>query len=375
MARRTTLIGCGRRSGAGNWARDRGTAWWLHRYSRSRLLLRPKPPDSCRPLSRLLSRPAGPAGLTHSAAPSASGRAWPRRAHRQRMGKACLLVGAEKGRDRQRRPRDTRNRRCTPNSSCTMRSSRTHSGLSVHSRTLPRWLTLPHCQLGGRDDHLLIGARGTVIGAERRDRPAARRAEEAEHRPGAHQDEHDAGDEADAADHSMKMTKAASGRANGAASAPPKRFRYRVARSGVVAVVGSPWGHYRGTMREKTSNAVLTSAEAAKRKRAAGKARAQGQDRARVKARRRSAKADAKAASAQCPGRPPRSKKRSAASPRPIRSRAASSSTSIPLRCWSRSSSPRRRPMPASTRRRRLCLRSPIRRKRWWRSARTACAI
>ena len=54
----------------------------------------------------------------------------------------------------------------------------------------------------------------------------------------------------------------------------------------------------------------------------------------------------------------PRSRKRSAASRPPIRSPRASCSTSIRSRCWSRWCCRRRRPTPASTRRRRRC--SPL---------------
>ena len=56
---------------------------------------------------------------------------------------------------------------------------------------------------------------------------------------------------------------------------------------------------------------------------------------------------------------------------RQSRAARANCSTSIRTPCWWRWCCPRRRPMPASTRRRRRCSRSPTRRPRWWRSART----
>ena len=66
-----------------------------------------------------------------------------------------------------------------------------------------------------------------------------------------------------------------------------------------------------------------------------------------------------------------RSRKRSAASRPPIRNPRANCSTSIRSPCWWRWCCRRRRPMPASTRRRPRCSRPPTRRQRWWRSARS----
>ena len=74
------------------------------------------------------------------------------------------------------------------------------------------------------------------------------------------------------------------------------------------------------------------------------------------------------------PGLMPRSRKGSAASRPSIRSRSASCNMSPRSPCWWRWSCPRRRPMPASTRRRRRCSRPPTRRPRWRRSARSGCA-
>src|ERR1700723_1168854 len=59
---------------------------------------------------------------------------------------------------------------------------------------------LAHRQLVGGDRHLLIGARGTVIGAERPIDQEYVEAEKAENRPGADRDEEYAANEADAAD-------------------------------------------------------------------------------------------------------------------------------------------------------------------------------
>ena len=75
------------------------------------------------------------------------------------------------------------------------------------------------------------------------------------------------------------------------------------------------------------------------------------------------------------PGRRPRSTRRSAAFAKPIPSRRVNWNISIPTRCWLRSCCRRRRPTPASTRRRARCFKSPTRRKRCWRSARTRSAI
>ena len=68
--------------------------------------------------------------------------------------------------------------------------------------------------------------------------------------------------------------------------------------------------------------------------------------------------------------RRPRCTRSSAASRSSGRSRRANSSTSTPSRCWSPWCCRRRRPTPASTRRRARCSRWPTRRRRCWRSAR-----
>ncbi len=126
---------------------------------------------------------------------------------RQRAAKLSFSSGP-------RSPRSAACGRATPGTAArrripraTMRSSCTHSGLSVHSGTAPRWLTLRTLQLRRRHHHLLIGARGAVIGAERPVDQQHVEPEEAEHRPGAHQQEHHAGGEAHAADTSMKIRK------------------------------------------------------------------------------------------------------------------------------------------------------------------------
>ena len=129
------------------------------------------------------------------------------------------------------------------------------------------------------------------------------------------------------------------GQASGAASAAPGRRARRRA-----AFVSSMAGDYRGAMekpKRKMPRQRQRSATASNAKRAAAPGAAL------VRSTRR-----------------PRCTRYSAASPSSGRSRRASSSMSTPSRCWSPWCCRRRRPTPASTRRRARCSRSPTRREK-----------
>ena len=162
-----------------------------------------------------------------------------------------------------------------PNSSCTSRSSRTQTGLSVHSRTPAVMAHLAHGQLRRRHRHLLVGLRRAVVQPERPVDQQHVEPEEAEHRPGARQQEHHAGDEADAAEHHHEDQEA--GRAQRAVRREHRRKdrgfgECRASLSGVMALnIGKAW---RGKHLGKTPGKGRASARKSVRTSLARRARA-----------------------------------------------------------------------------------------------------